>query len=89
MGCTIPWMGWPKMRQSRSFVSRAELCSALGDVEEGHDGFLQQAASPAAIHNRLLLGRLVINSEGECRTSWRPARRQAQGLGDRESMSEI
>ncbi len=36
-------MGWPKLRQSRSFVSRAELCSALGDVEESHDGFLQQA----------------------------------------------
>ena len=44
MGCAIPWMGWSKLRQSRSFVSRAELCSALGDVEESQDGFLQQAA---------------------------------------------
>jgi len=32
------------MNASRYFASRAGLCSAFGEVEECHDGILQQAA---------------------------------------------
>jgi hypothetical protein len=51
-GCVIAWMRCQNSDASRYFASRAELGSALGEVEKCHDGNFQQAAKP---HGRRLV----------------------------------
>ncbi|HVU89494.1 MAG TPA: hypothetical protein VHD36_19350, partial [Pirellulales bacterium] len=54
-GCDIAGMRWQNIDVSRYFASRAKLCFALGEVEKSHEGFFQQAASPADFAVRELL----------------------------------
>ena len=44
-GCAIAWMRSQNNDASRYFASRAELRSALGEVEKCQEGIFQRAAS--------------------------------------------
>src|SRR4051812_3162187 len=57
--CVIAWMRSQNSDGSRYFASRAELSSALGEVEKCHDGIFQQAARFIRPSSCLLTWRLT------------------------------